>query len=347
MTTLTLHNLTKSYAGRRVIDGLSLEVADGQITALLGPSGSGKSTILKMIAGLETPDGGDIRLDGSSLLGLPPQNRSTVLMFQKAYLFPFISVGENIAFGLRARRLPKAHIQAEVTRMLALIGLPGVANRRPASLSGGEQQRIALARALVVQPRLLLLDEPLSSLDTAVRRELQAAIRDIQRQTGITTILVTHDLDEAMAVSDRMALLLHGHVAAYDRPNVLFQHPPCVETARFVGVNAFWEGEAAQGWLQTPFGRVRIPDETARGPQVYAIRPEHIGIQPQDGENAIPGVVRSCLYRGAYLEVQVQVSVGEKTVRVHLPGNHEPLSAGERVYVHLPAAHLFPVAPTG
>ncbi len=342
MPTLTLHALTKIYAGRRVIDSLDLEAPDRQITALLGPSGSGKSTILKMIAGLETPDGGDIRLDGSSLLGLPPQRRSAVLMFQKAYLFPFLSVGENIAFGLRARRLPKAHIRAEVRRMLELIGLPGTEKRRPASLSGGEQQRVALARALVVQPRLLLLDEPLSSLDTAVRRELQVAIRDVQRRMGITTILVTHDLDEAMAMSDRMALLLKGRVAACASPKELFQRPPCVETARFVGVTAFWEGEAAEGWLRTPFGRVRIPDEAVRGPRVYAIRPEHIRLRTAPGESALPGVVRACLYRGAYLEVQV--GVGEKTVRAQLPGSEDPLPAGAQVYVHLPPEHLFPVA---
>lgn len=342
MTTLTLHDLTKSYAGRRVIDGLNLEAPSGQITALLGPSGSGKSTILKMIAGLETPDTGDIRLDGSSLLELPPQRRNAVLMFQKAYLFPFLSVGENIAFGLRARRLPRAHIQTEVARMLALIGLPGMADRRPASLSGGEQQRVALARALVVQPRLLLLDEPLSSLDTAVRTELQAAIRHIQRQMGITTILVTHDMREAMAMADRVALLLDGRLQACDSPERLYQRPPSRCAAQFLGVSTFLEGVQRGPWLETAIGRLRVPEAArADGRVVYGIRPEHVQVSLAPCEGGVPADVVDCIYRGDYLEVQVR-SAGVP-VQVHLPMPAQRLRAGEHLYLRFPPQHLFPL----
>ncbi len=343
MTTLTLHYLTKSYAGRRVIDRLALEAPGGQITALLGPSGSGKSTVLKMIAGLEAPDAGDIRLDGESILDVPAHRRGAVLMFQKAYLFPFLSVAENIAFGLRARRLPRAHIRAEVQRMLKFIGLPGMAHRRPASLSGGEQQRVALARALVVQPRVLLLDEPFGSLDTPIRRELQSAVRDIQRALGITTILVTHDLDEAMAMADRVALLLDGQLQACDTPERLYRRPPSRCAAQFLGVSTFLEGVQRGPWLETPLGRLRVACEPPEcGRAVYGIRPEHVRVSLHPCEEALPAEVTRCTYRGDYLEVQAQ-SAGV-ALRAHVPMPAERLKVGTRLYLRFPPQHLFPLA---
>jgi ABC-type Fe3+/spermidine/putrescine transport system ATPase subunit len=345
MTQITINSLHKTYPNTStpVLKDFSLSMNDGEMIALLGPSGTGKSTLLKLIAGIEQPDGGDIRFDGESILNIEPNKRGAVLMFQKSYLFPFLNVEENIGFGLKMQGVSAEMIQTEVKRMLNLIGLPGIEKRKVGQLSGGEGQRVALARALVTQPKLLMLDEPLSSLDTSVRLNLQAAIREIQRELGITTIFVTHDLSEAMAMSDRMAILLDGKVTAYDKPDVLFHHPPCVRSARFVGVDLFLEGESSGGWLEAAdVGRVRLKDESKVGRSVFAIRPEHIRIQKEEKENSLMGVVQSCLFRGEALEVLVRI--GNVTTRTRLPMPAPMFTHGENVFVQLPAEHLFEVA---
>jgi ABC-type Fe3+/spermidine/putrescine transport system ATPase subunit len=344
MTQVNITNLTKRYPSQPapVLDNFSLFVENGEMVALLGPSGSGKSTLLKLITGIERPDAGDVQFDGVSILNLPPSERGAVFMFQKSYLFPFLSVEENIGFGLKVKRTPRDEIRREVGRMLELIGLPGIEKRKPSQLSGGEQQRVALARALVTHPKLLLLDEPLSSLDTEVRLGLQDAIRNIQQELKIATIFVTHDLGEAMAMSNRMAILLNGRVAAFDQPNVLFHRPPCVESARFVGVNLFLSGEAANGWLDSAVGRVKIRDAKKAGWGVFAIRPEHIRLFKEPKENALPGVVQGCLYRGEYMEYQL--ALGGQTTRARLPLSAGMFAHGEPVFVQLPAENLFEVA---
>lgn len=343
MTTILFDGLTKRFPGRAepVLDGFSLVVRSGELVALLGPSGAGKSTLLKLVAGIERPDAGDLFFDGQSILDIAPNRRAAVLVFQSAYLFPFLSVKENIAFGLTVQRLPRAEISAEVGRMLDLVGLPGFEHRRPGELSGGEQQRVALARALVTRPRVLLLDEPFGSLDTAVRLDLQAAVQNIQHELGTTTILVTHDLDEAMAMSERMALLINGKVAACDRPNLLFQRPPCVESARFVGVTTFVRGAAGGGWIETGLGRLRIRDEAKTGQAVYAIRPEHIRLHREGGENALPGVVQRCVFRGEHMEYQVML--GDRLVRARVPAEAETIPHDTSVQVVFPIEHLFEV----
>ncbi len=341
MTTLNLLSLTKTYT-HPVVQDLSLDVASGEMLALLGPSGSGKSTILKMIAGIETPDAGDIRLDGKSVLTTPVNQRGAVLMFQKAYLFPFLNVSENIAFGLKTRRISPAKIRAEVGRMLDLIGLPGIEKRRPASLSGGEQQRVALARALVTQPRVLLLDEPLSSLDTAVRLLLQRTIHHIQRELGITTVIVTHDIGEAMAMSDRVALLLGGKLVAVDCPERLFQRPPSLAAAEFMGVTTFLHGRQHAGRLETSLGALQLACAAQKSCEaVFAIRPEHVCIRQNAGENTLPGEVVGCVFRGEYIEYRV--AAGTMTVRAHVPMPATAFPPGAQVHLHFPPAHLFAV----
>lgn len=345
MTHITITSLHKTYpnASAPVLKDFSLSVNDGEMVALLGPSGTGKSTLLKLIAGIERPDGGDILFDGESILQTEPNKRGAVLMFQKSYLFPFLNVEENIGFGLKMQGVSADGIHGEVKRMLDLIGLPGIEKRNVGQLSGGEGQRVALARALVTNPKLLMLDEPLSSLDTSVRMNLQAAIREIQRELGITTIFVTHDLSEAMAMSDRMAILLDGEVTAYDKPDVLFHRPPCVRSAKFVGVDLFLEGESGDGWLEAAeVGRVKLKDESKVGRSVFAIRPEHIRIQKEERGHSLKGVVQSCLFRGEALELQVRL--GSVTTRVRLPMPAPMYAHGENVFVQLPADHLFEVA---
>ncbi len=344
MTQITITSLHKTYpnASTPVLQDFNLSIDDGEMVALLGPSGTGKSTLLKLIAGIEQPDSGNILFDGESILQTEPNKRGAVLMFQKSYLFPFLNVEENIGFGLKMQGVSSETIQAEVKRMLNLIGLPGIEKRRVGQLSGGEGQRVALARALVTQPKLLMLDEPLSSLDTSVRMNLQAAIREIQGELGITTIFVTHDLSEAMAMSDRMAILLDGEATAYDKPDVLFHHPPCVRSAKFVGVVLFLEGESSGGWLEAAdVGRVRLKDESKVGRSVFAIRPEHIRIQKEATKNSLKGVVQSCLFRGEALEVLVRV--GAVTTHARLPMPTPMFAHGEEVFVQLPAEHLFEV----
>ncbi len=341
MTQVDMISLHKTYRGSSspVLEDFSLSVQDGELVALLGPSGSGKSTLLKLISGIEIPDSGDVQFDGVSILRLPPNQRGAVFVFQKSYLFPFLSIAENIAFGLKVKHFPADTIHREVARMLDLIGLPGIEKRKPAQLSGGEQQRVALARALITQPRLLLLDEPLSSLDTEVRLNLQEAIRRIQRELKITTIFVTHDLGEAMAMSDRMAILLRGKVAAIDQPETLFHRPPCQASAQFVGMNFFIEGEVDDGWLNSPLGRLRIDPVVAPGRRTFAIRPEHIRLGYEKIENTLPGQVRDCVFRGEYVEYQVLV--GSQSVRARMPMPAPLHAQGDQVFVWLPAEYLF------
>jgi ABC-type Fe3+/spermidine/putrescine transport system ATPase subunit len=263
-------------------------------------------------------------------------------MFQKSYLFPFLNVGDNIAFGLKTRGTPASRIRSEIGRMLELIGLPGIEKRRPNSLSGGEQQRVALARALVTNPKVLLLDEPLSSLDTSVRQSLQYAIRDIQRELGITTVLVTHDMGEAMSMSDRMALILDGKLVAVDCPDQLFHRPPSLAAARFMGVEMFLDGQQIAGQLETRLGVLKLGCGTREFCQsTFAIRPEHIRVQKEEGENTLPGKVLDCVFRGEYIEYQVTLNA--LTVRARMPMPAPAYPPGEQVLVRFPSEHLFEV----
>jgi ABC-type Fe3+/spermidine/putrescine transport system ATPase subunit len=333
MTTVNIISLNKTYPNQiaHVLKDFSLSIKDGEMIALLGPSGSGKSTLLKLITGIERPDSGDIQFDGSSILSIDPNKRGAVLMFQKSYLFPFLSVEDNIGFGLKVQRASPETIRSEVKRMLNLIGLPGIEKRKVGQLSGGEGQRVALARALVTNPKLLLLDEPLSSLDTSVRMNLQEAIRTIQRELGVTTIFVTHDLGEAMAMSDRMALLLNGEIVALDKPENLFHRPRSLAAAKFMGVSAFLSGD-----------QLSVKSEAGcSSEKIFAIRPEHIRIQKEACKNSLQGVVSDCVFRGEYIEYQVDVN--NTMVRARMPMPAPMFPHGEQVYVNFQKEHLFEV----
>lgn len=340
MTQVNLISLTKGYTNQSVpvLKDFSLSVNDGEMVALLGPSGSGKSTLLKLITGIERPDSGDIQFDGVSILNIDPNKRGAVFMFQKSYLFPFLSVAENIGFGLKVQGDSAETIRSEVKRMLDLIGLPGIEKRKPAQLSGGEGQRVALARALVTNPKILLLDEPLSSLDTEVRLNLQEAIRNIQRELGVTTIFVTHDLGEAMAMSDRMALLLNGEIVALDKPETLFHRPPSLMAAKFMGVSTFLQNVPKDSSSQS----VQIADPSGRcHEKIFAIRPEHIRVQQDVCDQSLPGVVSDCVFRGEYVEYQVVV--GGKNVRARMSMPAPMFPHGAQVHVKFPREHLFDV----
>lgn len=334
MTTVNIISLNKTYPNQSapVLKDFSLSIHDGEMVAFLGPSGSGKSTLLKLITGIERPDSGDIQFDDSSILNIDPNKRGAVLMFQKSYLFPFLNVEDNIGFGLKVQGASSQIIHAEVKRMLNLIGLPGIEKRKSGQLSGGEGQRVALARALVTNPKLLLLDEPLSSLDTEVRINLQEVIRNIQRELGVTTIFVTHDLGEAMAMSDRMALLLNGEIVALDTPENLFHRPRSLAAAKFMGVSTFLSGDP-----------LHVQNEACTSSQkVFAIRPEHIRVQSEGCAESLPGVVSDCVFRGEYIEYQVAVNGASVRARMSMPAPTFP--HGAQVFVKFPREKLFEVA---
>jgi putative spermidine/putrescine transport system ATP-binding protein len=340
---IELSNVTKTYPRQALpaAAAVSLRVAPGTLMALLGPSGSGKSTLLKLIAGVEMPDQGEIMLDGQSVLGVPAHRRGAVLMFQKAYLFPFLSVAENIAFGLKVQGASRATQQAAVQRMLELVELPGIERKRPAQLSGGEQQRVALARALVIQPRVLLLDEPFSSLDPSVRQTLQEAVRRIQSELGITTLLVTHDRSEALAMADQVALLDRGELLACATPQRLFARPPTRRAARLMGITTFLRGELAGGQLHTDLGILTVCAEGVRqGQATYAIRPEQLRLCDAPRPDALPARILSQTFRGEQHEYHVQV--GEATIRVRA---FQPFDApvGTQVFIQFPPEQLFAV----
>jgi ABC-type Fe3+/spermidine/putrescine transport system ATPase subunit len=263
-------------------------------------------------------------------------------MFQRAYLFPYLSVADNVAFGPHMRGVPRAARLAEAAAMLELVGLPGYGGRRPAALSGGEQQRVALARALVTRPRLLMLDEPFSSLDPAVRQGLQEAVRRIQREQALTTVLVTHDLGEAVAMADRMGIMTAGRLIAQGAPRQLYERPPSRAAARFVGVSAFLEGRLDGGALHTPAGPLSVL--VAGGPRaaIFAIRPERVRLAEGPGPNCLAARLCGLIYRGDYSELELDL--GFTTLRARLAEPPAGLEPGAQLYAQLPAEELFELA---
>ena len=347
MTRVTLTDLTRHWPGAPApaLDRLSLDLAPGTLTALLGPSGCGKTTVLRMIAGLLAPTAGDIALDGRSVLPDPPERRGTVMVFQNHLLFPHLSVAENVGFGLRMRGLPRAHIDARVARMLALVRLPDLGRRRPADLSGGQQSRVALARALVVQPRVLLLDEPLANLDAHLRADMRDLIRAVQRDLGITTLLVTHDQEEATAIADRIALLLDGRLRQHDPPEAFYRRPADAAVAAFFGGRNLIPGTASAGAFDGPFGRLVLPEGLRTGPGLLTFRPETVRPGPAP-INTLDTVVTDRLYLGTL--VRLTLALGDLRIEAAFaPDLAEGLVPGDRLTVHLPPPALWMMPPAG
>jgi ABC-type Fe3+/spermidine/putrescine transport system ATPase subunit len=344
MTGVTLTGLTKQYAGGYAVRDLTLALPPGKITALLGPSGCGKTTTLKMIAGLIEPTAGDIAFDDASMVRVPAERRGAVMVFQNHLLFPYLSVAENVAFGLTLRGEPRAAIQRKVREMLARVRLAGFEERRPRQLSGGQAQRVALARALVVEPRVLLLDEPLSNLDAHLRDEMRELILDLQRQSGITTVFVTHDQAEAVLLADRVALMLDGVLQQQGEPRVFYEHPASVAVARFFGGAYFLVGRRAGPVVTTPLGNFRLASATQPdGPVVLTIRPENVrlcdaGAAPD--ENTIAGVIAHCAYVGTHARFRVEAS----DVRVEVvteASEAQRFRENAAVCLHFPPEHLW------
>jgi ABC-type Fe3+/spermidine/putrescine transport system ATPase subunit len=343
--TLELVTLTKTFPGaqRPTVDTLSLTVAKGGLTALLGPSGAGKTTVMRMIAGLLAPDAGDIRLANRSLLALPPERRGVVMVFQNAPLFPHLTLAENIGFGLRMRGMSAHRIAGLVAPMLDRVQLSGLGQRRPHELSGGQQQRGALARALVLKPDLLLLDEPLSNLDAALRDEMRSLIRALQRETGITTLVVTHDQSEAVVLADRVALMLNGQLAQEATPEQIFARPATIAVARFFGGVNFFPGRAVADGFACALGRLPLPPGTPDGQGTLTIRPEALILG--SGPNARAARVLEQTFLGTQIRIALDMD-GHRLEALVAPGIAQGIACGQEIDVTLPVEALWVVPET-
>ncbi len=333
-------DLSKTFPGiaRPALDGLSLDLAGGELVALLGPSGCGKTTLLRIVAGLIQPTSGDLRFDGRPVLNLPPERRNAVMMFQNHLLFPHMTVAENVGFGLRMRGAASADIAARVDEMLSLVHLPDIGTRRPHELSAGQQQRVSLARALVLKPGVLLLDEPLANLDTQLRAGMRDLIRSLQRQLGLTMLFVTHDQEEAAAIADRVALMLAGRLRQVDQPEILFRRPADRAVAEFIGAGNFIPGHSEGAMFQCALGPMRLPPGALRGRATLTIRPEAICLGP--GENALQATVRSRSFLGTRTYLLLGTD-GPDLQAILPPDQASALSPGDSVTIHLPVGSIW------
>jgi ABC-type Fe3+/spermidine/putrescine transport system ATPase subunit len=343
MTTLTLSNLTKEYVpGVPAVVDLNLQVNDGELLVLLGPSGSGKTTILRLIAGLLKPTRGDLLFDGRSVLKVPPEKRGAVMVFQQHALFPFMSVAENVAFGLKVKRLNRTAIRASVAEALAAVQLSSFEDRWPDQLSGGQRQRVALARALAVRPHLLLLDEPLSNLEPGLREELRQMIRSLQKKAGITTLFVTHDQAEAVAVADRIGLLLDGRLRQIGTPRSFYERPVDEQVARFFGGVNVLPGVKRGAMVHTSIGSLEVAQsDWPDGEVLLSIRPEAIEIGA-NGHNNLRARIRSYSYRGLVATFRAGISGTELQVVAPPFGSY---GEGEPIILHLPSDRICLLPP--
>jgi putative spermidine/putrescine transport system ATP-binding protein len=321
MARLELERLTKRYGAHVVVQDVTLDVADGEFLVLLGPSGCGKTTTLRMVAGFVKPSGGAVRLGGADITRRPPWRRSTGMVFQNYALFPHLTAAQNVAFGLEMRKIARPEREAQAREALRMVRLEALAERLPRQLSGGQQQRVALARALAIRPDVLLLDEPLSNLDAKLREEVRVEIRELQRKLGLTTIMVTHDQEEALTVADRLVVMAEGAIRQVGTQRDLYERPADRFVAGFVGRSTFLPGRVtAPGTFESEGGlRLACAAGTAPGPATLALRPEAILLDPPpDAANRVPGTVEFLSYLGPVRELHVRLSDRDRVV-VHLP----------------------------
>ena len=298
---ISIAGLTKSFGEVKAVDQVSLEILDGEFLTLLGPSGSGKTTVLRMIAGFEKPDSGSIKLDGIEVSALPPYERAVNTVFQDYALFPHFTVSENIEYGLRIKKVPLAQRKAETEQALAQVRLSGYGDRKPSQLSGGQRQRVALARALINKPKVLLLDEPLGALDLKLREQMQLELKEIQRLVGITFIFVTHDQEEALTMSDKIAVFNEGKIVQIGTPREIYEKPASSFVSEFVG--------------QTNKVSSQMALKANLGNSSFNIRPEYLAISKDgkipDADRAITGELKDIIFSGAMTKYLVTTSAGE------------------------------------
>jgi spermidine/putrescine transport system ATP-binding protein len=355
-----LDRVTKRFHDVVAVDDLSMDIRRGEFFSMLGPSGCGKTTTLRMIGGFEETTAGTIFLGESDVTGLPPFKRDVNTVFQNYALFPHLSVFENVAFGLRRRNVEGSQITRQVGEMLELVELPGYERRKPSQLSGGQQQRVALARALINHPRVLLLDEPLGALDLKLRKQMQIELKRIQTEVGITFIYVTHDQEEAMTMSDRIAVMRHGRIDQLGTPEELYERPTTAFVAGFLGVSNLLDGEVVSrdgSWVEVRLAdgaTVRAPAEQVNGAQAVrvGVRPEKLRVVPAenappgDGDvNSLGGTVLDASYIGVSTQYLVETGDGHRLViyaqNLETSGASEALADGQRVRVSWKPQHTF------
>ena len=345
MATLTVSDLTRSYEpGRRVVDGVSFEVADGRVAALLGPSGSGKTTILRLIAGLDRPEGGDVLLDGASVLGRAPHRRGVGLMFQELALFPHLDVRANVAFGLRMARWPRERREQRVDELLALVGIEALGRRRIDALSGGERQRVGLARALAPEPAVLLLDEPLGALDEARKRDLRRELRALLERLETTALLVSHDLRDAQALADDLVVLDAGRVLQAAPLRTVLAEPASPEVASMVGWVRLVDGEAVGGLAAEEGVGSVVVSEPGDGPVLVMAHPSAMTAMTPGGDRHAEahGTVVGARPEGPLRVLEVAVGTGSamRYVEARWGGPAEPPAPGDRVAIAVDPATL-------
>ena len=350
---VSLVSLTKHFGQVAAVDSIDLDIPSGGFFSLLGPSGCGKTTTLRLIAGFEQPSSGRVLLDGRDMAGTPPSKRPVNTVFQSYALFPHLRVFDNVAFGLRRAHVPRAEIRRRVGEALDLVQLSDLAARKPGQLSGGQQQRVALARALVLRPAVLLLDEPLGALDAKLRRQLQVELKQLQTRVGITFVYVTHDQEEALTMSDRIAVINRGRIEQAASPRDLYEEPANAFVADFLGVSNLMDatangpsGDVTQVRLANGFSvEVRRGDISRRGEVKVVIRPERVLLEPAGatGPNRIPGMVTNVVYLGSGIQLAVHLASGQ-TVTALVPNNDDDTasawSSGLAVTCYLPATAL-------
>jgi iron(III) transport system ATP-binding protein len=342
--------VTFSYGRNVILDAVSLAVPKGEFFAFLGPSGSGKTTLLRLIAGFGQPQQGRIRVSGRDVTTAPPWDRNVGMVFQNYALWPHMTVAENVAFGLHRRRVPSAEVTRRVAAALELVGLAGYGGRRPAQLSGGQQQRVALARTVVIEPEVLLLDEPLSNLDAKLRVEMRGELRALQRKTGLTTIFVTHDQEEANAIADRMAVLDGGRIQQIGSPVELYDNPANPFVAGFLGTANVIAGEVVHGSGEAMFRAAAgfmlpVPAETRPGPVLLALRPQALALAREGEAAPLAGKVVRTEFLGGHVRYAIKaagvvLSVDEAHLRGRetlAPGTPVRLATDPRQMTFLPA----------
>lgn len=345
MATLELKALTKKFGGFTAVDRMDLQVAEGEMIALLGGSGCGKTTTLRMIAGFTTPTSGSVFVDGKDMGKVPPYKRNVGIFFQNYALFPHMTVFENVAFGLKLQKCSREEISTRVEEILSLVKLTGLDKRYPRELSGGQQQRVALARALVTRPAILLLDEPLSNLDAKLRLEMQVEIKRIQKELGITTIIVTHDHEEAVSLADRVIVMNEGKILQIGTPQEIFDRPASPFVADFMGFSTFLHGVAGGApregkrpilcgeqtlWVAREEAEALDQGEAC----LLALRSESMALAEARWENTFPGRIESMTYKGHTTRLEVSGCFDEPVFPAlqEIPGS----KVGDRVLVHLP-----------
>jgi putative spermidine/putrescine transport system ATP-binding protein len=350
MAKLSLHSLSKRFADVVAVDDLTLDVADGEFLVVLGPSGCGKTTTLRLIAGFLDVSAGAIWVGARELTHEPPYRRNIGFVFQSYALFPHLNVAENVAFGLRRRGRPEPEIADRVARALSLVKLEGLSARMPRQLSGGQQQRVAIARALVIEPDVLLLDEPLSNLDAQLRRDVRQELRRLQKLLGITTIMVTHDQDEAMSIADRLVVMNHGRVQQVGTPQALYREPANRFVAGFIGRGNFLDGTPGpdQKCFLTRSGLAIACEMIDAGAEILLVRPEsvEVGEDTVAGVNRFPAQIEAAVFQGSSFDLSLRLATGELIVaQVPAAEHRNGWTVGESVTVRIdPAAAVGIVA---